>query len=144
MPYHLKMQTIFDRTVEGIVKQGGPSMNEDKTMCAYRGDSGRKCAAGLFIPDSKYNESRMEGRSSSHYGVMSTLPIVSDNEKSSTYFWLDLQRAHDEAGRDEYEKTNYHGAAFFSRFRKRMSTFANTYDLNTEVFDRLKAEGYYC
>ena len=52
-------QHIFDRVWNGLKEQGFvQSMSEVKDFgprCAYRGDEGRKCAAGHLIPDEDYN-----------------------------------------------------------------------------------------
>lgn len=51
------MQETFDQAVLGVLEQGGPSLRaaiNGKMDCAYRGEDGRKCAAGHLIPDSWY------------------------------------------------------------------------------------------
>lgn len=61
-------QEIFDTVLFGIREQGGPSMlpgsqlKSGVIVCAYRGEHGRKCAAGLCIADAYY-EPRFEGNS---------------------------------------------------------------------------------
>lgn len=47
-------QKAFNIVYTGILQQGGLSMNEAR--CVYRSNSGRKCAAGWLIPDSKYHK----------------------------------------------------------------------------------------
>lgn len=57
----LSPQQTFDVVAIHLLKQGEKSVlrwnPEARTMvkCAYRGDEGRKCAAGVLIPDSLYN-----------------------------------------------------------------------------------------
>lgn len=58
------LQEIFDFVVLKLREQGAKSMspkgNPDSTTginCAYRGDKGRKCAAGHLIPDDQYHPS---------------------------------------------------------------------------------------
>lgn len=50
-------QELFDIVVAGIFSQGGPSIKENikSTICLYRSQSGRKCAAGLVLPDTEYS-----------------------------------------------------------------------------------------
>lgn len=45
---------LLDYVQSKIVEQGGLSVN-DRGTCAYRGNEGRKCAAGQLIPDEKYS-----------------------------------------------------------------------------------------
>ena len=47
-------QQVFDYVVEHLYKQGKPSMSNGK--CAYRGENGLKCAAGILISDDVYQE----------------------------------------------------------------------------------------
>jgi hypothetical protein len=54
-------QEIFDFSASHLLKQGAKSL-ERKGVCRYRSPSGLKCAAGVFIADSRYRET-MEGRS---------------------------------------------------------------------------------
>jgi hypothetical protein len=53
---------VFDEAIAKITTQGAPSMRAKDGLCLYRGENGLKCAAGHFIPDSKY-EPEMEGQS---------------------------------------------------------------------------------
>lgn len=57
-------QETFDTVVRALIAQGGPSTERTASgiRCRYRGDGGRKCAAGQLIPDDWYEEA-MEGRS---------------------------------------------------------------------------------
>lgn len=49
----LTKQAIFNRALDGVVRQGGPSMNGPG--CAYRGDEGRACGIGQLIDDQYYD-----------------------------------------------------------------------------------------
>jgi len=47
-------QEIFDKAVDGMLKQGVQSMNECGS-CVYRSSDGLKCAVGHVIPDELYD-----------------------------------------------------------------------------------------
>lgn len=47
-------QEIFDIVWNGLKSQGFKQSVKHNT-CMYRGDDGRKCAAGWLIPDEKYS-----------------------------------------------------------------------------------------
>lgn len=47
-------QETFDIVVTHLRKQGCKSENDD--YCLYRGPNGTMCAAGVLIPDGKYQE----------------------------------------------------------------------------------------
>lgn len=55
------------RTLAALIRQGQPSINEDG--CAYRGEEGRACAAGLWLSDKAYDE-RLEGRPAQEIAIM--------------------------------------------------------------------------
>jgi hypothetical protein len=50
---NLTRQTIFNRAITGLIKQGCLSTNTSGE-CQYRGREGTKCALGLLIPDKHY------------------------------------------------------------------------------------------
>lgn len=54
-------QAVFDATVRHLAAQGGPSLrrNDGTWTCMYRGNEGRKCSVGFWIPDEAYDR-RME------------------------------------------------------------------------------------
>lgn len=55
-------QAIFDEVVEHLAKQGKRSMmpnplsTDNYFVCAYRGEGGLQCAAGIFIPEKYYSK----------------------------------------------------------------------------------------
>jgi hypothetical protein len=49
-------QETFDFVVTSVIAQDGPSVDADGN-CAYRGNDGRKCAAGHCISDDQYDSS---------------------------------------------------------------------------------------
>jgi hypothetical protein len=55
----MKPQTVFDKTVNFLLKQGRPAMRDDGDdwTCLYRGPNGTKCAVGFWMPDDCWHES---------------------------------------------------------------------------------------
>lgn len=55
-----ELQAMFDTVATHLLRQGKRSegrmsrINSRTDICLYRGPEGRKCAAGILIPDSKY------------------------------------------------------------------------------------------
>lgn len=59
----MKAQTVFDRTAEHLLTQGGRSAVPNSSggqSCLYRGPKGRKCPVGFWITDRDYRP-EMEG-----------------------------------------------------------------------------------
>jgi hypothetical protein len=57
-------QQIFDRVADHLATQKKQSATSDRKTCLYRGLDGTKCAFGIFIPDSCYDD-RIEGNGAS-------------------------------------------------------------------------------
>lgn len=55
------LQEHFDYVVSNLLKQNAKSTRENGGLCAYRGEHGRKCAAGWLIPDDKYDRAMDDG-----------------------------------------------------------------------------------
>jgi len=72
----------------------GKSYNEFG-KCLYRGPEGKKCAAGLFIPDEKYNE-RMENKSAGSLVKNWSIEFPLKETAMDS-----LQQVHDESKEDE-------------------------------------------
>ncbi len=71
-----------------------PSRDPDSGFCRYRTTDGRKCFAGLGIPDEKYRE-HLEGSVATSHCVR----LVLDPEIGLTGDdWTDLQLIHDSQG----------------------------------------------
>ena len=79
-------QNLFDKVVTALHQQGGPSL--DNYGCSYRGQGGRKCAAGHLIADCDYDEA-MEGRT--FHGLYNHYYFFNLPEA----LVMDLQAAHD-------------------------------------------------
>lgn len=58
-------QETFDIVAAHLLKQGEQSKLTGSTVCAYHGNEGRKCAAGVLIPEGDYTIA-MEGRGVRH------------------------------------------------------------------------------
>lgn len=54
----MTMQQMYDKAKLHLLTQN--SRSAERFHCKYRDSRGRKCGAGIFIPDEKYNEG-MEG-----------------------------------------------------------------------------------
>jgi len=48
------LQEIFDKIAIHLIKQNKQSYCDKTSNCAYRGDNGLMCAAGILIPDDEY------------------------------------------------------------------------------------------
>lgn len=91
-------QEILNKVVLAMRAQGGPSLKEDdfSKTCLYRNSSGRKCAAGVLIPDDLYRpemEMRAFGRDKDKfYEVVKALNLSGEQIN----LIADLQSAHDQ------------------------------------------------
>jgi hypothetical protein len=81
----MNAQEIFDTVAKHLAQQAGQATLGD--ACAYRGDDGRKCAAGILINDEEY-EPAMEGKMADevlpsrlmrHLDLILSLQMVHDN-----------------------------------------------------------------
>ena len=84
---NMTAQEVFDASVEHIYEQGVQSV-DCEGQCNYRTASGLMCAAGIFIPEEKYEES-FEGQS--------WLQVAESfgSDGSHALLVVALQRAHD-------------------------------------------------
>jgi hypothetical protein len=68
---------------------------EGKRYCAYRGEQGRRCAAGIFISDENYS-GKMEGQIAFTDAVKSGLLASGFPDKyEHRHLLLELQKVHD-------------------------------------------------
>jgi hypothetical protein len=51
----MRNQTIFNKVIKHLRKQGCRSVSEDGRICAYRGSDDTQCAAGILIKDAEYH-----------------------------------------------------------------------------------------
>jgi hypothetical protein len=108
------MQETFDAVAKHLLTQGCVSTRNG--ICAYRGEDGRKCAAGILIPDEKYRP-EMEGKMAIHPKVSNVLQRLRHN----VGLCLDLQLMHDLSDP--------------SRWPKKLRSIARQYGLNTAVIE---------
>lgn len=97
----MTQQELFDTVVAGLASQGF-ERSMGKEGCAYRGEEGRKCAAGWVLPNERYKES-MEGS-----GVGQDLirdVFVSIVGEENMLFLSLLQGAHDHSESPSFMKT---------------------------------------
>ena len=118
------MQETYDTVVEHLLKQGGPSMLKGSNVtCAYRGDNGRKCAAGILIPDDRYHPN-MENKSVKAWDVRD---VIEELGYVNGDLLQRLQEAHDSSAEDWNAKIVF-----------RLREVARIYGLDTSVFDRVE------
>ena len=97
----LTKQSIFNKAVNGLLKQKKPAVNK-LGECLFKTSGGLKCAIGFSIPEDKYKKS-LEGEPAIHVlikvGVVSdTLPLI--QRESFSDFLDELQMAHDNTAYD--------------------------------------------
>lgn len=118
----LNAQQVFDRVWNHfIVEKGPPSYREDIRRCAYRGEEGARCAAGLFIPDEEYHEG-LEMHASDTKEVKPHLERMS---AVASRLLSRLQAAHDVCALGE----NRGAGRFLPSLEIRMRDVAKKYDL---------------
>lgn len=113
-------QEIFDKALNGILKQGVPSMNS-MGLCKYRGPNGTMCAVGLFVTD---DEAEVMDADPGMCAIKD-LPyaVVPDRLRPHLDLLADLQWAHDNAaGR----------TPFVEEYKLRMRDVAKNWNLKME------------
>lgn len=128
-------QEVFEAVVRHMFAQGHRSMRWSTcdvgipSLCAYKSETGDKCAVGCLIPDEQYNAD-FEGTSVTYlasrlcrYGFVGTSKFMDANEA----LLGNLQRVHD----------LYLGQPGFVKELKKL---ARRYDLDAEFIDSLGPE----
>lgn len=87
------LQQIFDVVALHLLTQNAKSLDESGKQCMYRGEAGRKCAAGVLIPDDKYSFN-LEAKSVSAAVVRAALGL-SEYEIPELLLIQKLQNLHD-------------------------------------------------
>ena len=87
----MNAQEAFDTVAKHLLTQGQRSTADGTDGCRYRGGEGRKCAAGVLIPDEIYRE-EMEGFS--WRAVCEMHPLV---PQTHCHLITELQHLHDTA-----------------------------------------------
>lgn len=104
------IQTIFDKTVRALVRQGERSVND--SVCRYRGDNNSACAAGFWMEDEAAAElegKTVDGVINRHidnpdypYHPMSRVFIAAvRTDEAKRKLISDLQFAHDNSASDQ-------------------------------------------
>lgn len=86
----MTLQETFDIVVNHLRQQNTKSLASNGFTCLYRGKYGRKCAAGVLIPDSKYQPD-LELKSCTEETVSKILL----EEGHDIYLVRELQNIHD-------------------------------------------------
>jgi hypothetical protein len=107
----MEAQQIFDTVANHLRQQNSKSLLSEVACreipaptgsCAYRGEAGKKCSAGVLILDEEY-EFSMEGR-----GLYSVLTKYSSSLMERLYphhdLIVQLQSVHDNFGVEEWEE----------------------------------------
>lgn len=104
-------QEVFDIVYNGLKKQGFEKSEagyQGLTSCAYRGDNGRKCAAGMLFTDDDFNkavdlciaESRMDAETArNNVNCTTSAAVIIDRVRPDLREHLNLisalQKIHD-------------------------------------------------
>ena len=117
-------QEIFDTVATHLFSQGEQSLFKGSAMlCAYRGDGGRKCAAGVLIPDSYYTK-KMELM---HFaGVVATYSLPTYLKENGSLV-LALQQVHDHPYNWTSEET----------LKKALIHYTRSFSLEYSILDTL-------
>ena len=126
----MNLQEIYDKTVRALHAQGGPSIrmgNHRHPVCAYRGQGGRKCAAGVHIPDEAY----VPGMEMLHMADIFR-PLGFDH--GQLLLLTALRRAHDTSTANQHG-TDYATMPFKDTFPKSLRDVANHFHLSSRTVD---------
>lgn len=119
------LQTIFDRGVSAVLKQGRVAYDYGVDQCAYRAPDGSKCLIGHLIDDEHYSDS-LEGLGANDPPVIEALSgSLGVDVHHLAPILRRLQECHDNGAL----------GSFIPSFRMHCREFARTYDLNTKVLD---------
>lgn len=137
----MTLQEIFDRTARHLFTQGGPAKiqppNEPHPACAYRGNEGRKCAAGIWIKDEHYSPA-LEGMLIDSTGdiirMETPLRLALDFKEDAELILLSkLQNIHDTASTTMDARSWDRVWAGNSGIAARLWKLARDYEFNTDV-----------
>jgi hypothetical protein len=98
---------VFEYIKNHLLTQGGRSMMEDNTICAYLSPDGKKCAVGSLITEDNYNYNIEESSISTH--------LVSNAVQKSVPNWDininmlgELQSIHDGTSDFDWEMVKWY------------------------------------
>ena len=105
----LDIQEVFSRVTTHLRTQGEKSMMPNGSeRCAYKSESGLKCAVGCLIPDSEYLPTF-------EYMGVREIPVFEGWDKRTLRLMYETQCIHDHSHPHEWDKL--------------LHSVANTYDL---------------
>lgn len=123
------LQSILDKVVSNLRRQGRVSVNDWDYSCMYRGPNGLKCAAGWLLPDCRYSPKHEKTSVLSHQSDIENdqLPIRAEFEamgysQEELRFVRRLQRIHDRA-------KALQGATLMEFWERRWARLAKLYGL---------------
>jgi hypothetical protein len=115
-------QELFDKAVKGVIEQGCQSIRSIGHSCAYRGDSGKKCAIGHLLTDEQIAKYQVqEGDTPTKFQVALLRELAPDGNDNDVVFFLEsLQCAHDNLSNNN---------DFINRFKSNANAFAARFGL---------------
>ena len=91
----MNSQEVFDTVATHLMNQGRRAFDPVRSECRYRAPNGDMCAVGCLIPDSLYDEYRMEGENAAEL-ILDTPELRSlFDENINLQLFDSLQEAHD-------------------------------------------------
>lgn len=122
-------QEVYNQIVVNMINQGGFSM--EAQFCAYRTSKGRKCAAGIFIPDEKYSP-RMEMSKIKNCFTGELQEIFKEIfEGIDIDFLYEMQENHDDS-------THSSDFNFFNEWIPKMIVTGENHNLDLSVFQEYR------
>lgn len=124
----MELQTIFNMTIQHMLRQDKASINEDDdTMCMYRGSGGTKCAVGYLISDQHYADCLEELPYDEPLVTEAVCDTLRLDELSTDQLRLlaNLQSLHDR----HYQKMLEHPPVYAEKFVKGVQAIATSFEL---------------
>jgi len=95
-------QEVFDRVIDQLIKQGGPSIDTDIGKCVYHRSDGRMCPGGVFIPKNMISSSYENTPFNYLTGRLKPNKVELPGKEEIALI-KELQDAHDESARHDLE-----------------------------------------
>lgn len=124
----MDIQTLFNQSYQGVVRQGCASFNPKRGTCHYRDGKGNKCAIGHVIPDDQYQE-EFESRRTQY--VLDAIGIDPNSKKARMLF--DMQQAHDLSVFENWNRVQgvkVSNSKFVNQFKLKATDIAKKYHLS--------------
>ncbi len=135
-------QVAFDKAVSGIIAQGGPATEDERSdTCMYRAPNRRKCGVGHLISDEDYFPDMENAAPVWASGTPTAIRVAKAagaRSSNDATFLRHIQTAHDVAVRDtlltaSLDSKAFDNDAFFVNFKRRAVKLAEQYALNPAV-----------